>query len=99
MVKKYVHYITNFKSQIDRTHPEIVFSGIPLAQENADFCKEENKFKGATEKSVEFNKLLEKHGLKLKDGNIIESFGKAAHGSNPHLGKNAFKPFVADFFH
>ena len=63
MVKRYVHYITNFKSQIDKTRPEIVFCGIPLAQENADFCKEENKFKGATEKSVEFNKLLEEYCL------------------------------------
>lgn len=37
-------------------------------------------------------KLLDKYGLKLKDNFIIESFGKAAHGSTPHLGKNALKP-------
>ena len=38
-------------------------------------------------------KGLEKFGLKYNDGKI-ESFGKAAHGSTPHLGKNAIKPLV-----
>ena len=41
--------------------------------------------------------LLEKHGLTLRDGNLIESFGKAAHGSSPHLGKNAIKPLLEYF--
>ena len=36
--------------------------------------------------------LLDKFNLKLTDGNLIESFGKAAHGSTPHLGKNALLP-------
>ncbi|MBE5756345.1 MAG: M20 family metallopeptidase [Clostridiales bacterium] len=40
----------------------------------------------------EVNKdLIKKHGLKL-NGNLIESFGKTAHGSKPELGKNAIKP-------
>lgn len=38
--------------------------------------------------------LLSKHGLSLKNDNVIESFGKAAHGSTPHLGKNAIKPLL-----
>ena len=38
--------------------------------------------------------LLKKHGLNLKNGNVIESFGKSAHGSTPHLGKNAIKPLL-----
>lgn len=38
--------------------------------------------------------LLNKHGLTLKNDNVIESFGKAAHGSTPHLGKNAIKPLL-----
>lgn len=33
--------------------------------------------------------LIKKHGLTLKNGNVIESFGKSAHGSTPNLGKNA----------
>jgi len=41
--------------------------------------------------------LIKKHGLTLKDGFIIESKGKAAHGSQPHLGKNALKPLFNYF--
>ncbi len=37
---------------------------------------------------------LEKFNLKY-DGQIIESFGKSAHGSTPHLGKNAILPLLA----
>ena len=42
------------------------------------------------------SELLAKHGLKL-NGNKIESFGKSAHGSTPHLGKNALQPLFAYF--
>ncbi len=38
--------------------------------------------------------LIKKHGLSVKNGNVIESYGKAAHGSTPHLGKNAIKPLL-----
>lgn len=38
--------------------------------------------------------LIKKHGLTVKNGNVIQSFGKAAHGSTPHLGKNAIKPLL-----
>lgn len=41
--------------------------------------------------------LIEKYGLQLS-GNKIESFGKAAHGSTPHLGKNALKPLFEYFY-
>lgn len=41
--------------------------------------------------------LLEKFNLKLSNGNLIESFGKAAHGSTPHLGKNALLPLFNYF--
>lgn len=40
--------------------------------------------------------LLEKHGLKVTDC-VIESVGKAAHGSTPHLGKNALLPLFSYF--
>ena len=42
-------------------------------------------------------KLLEKHGLTITADRIIESKGKAAHGSQPHLGKNALKPLFNYF--
>ncbi len=48
-----------------------------------------------TENGVNHN-LLEKYNLRFKDGKI-ESFGKAAHGSAPHLGVNAIKPLIEYF--
>ena len=48
-----------------------------------------------TEKGIDTD-LLQKHNLVLKD-NVIESYGKAAHGSAPHLGKNAIKPLLEYF--
>ncbi len=47
------------------------------------------------EKTVDLS-LLEKYNLKLENG-IIKSYGKAAHGSTPHLGKNAIKPLFEYF--
>lgn len=47
-------------------------------------------FAVATEKGIDLN-LLKKHGLSLKNGNVIESFGKSAHGSSPKDGVNALK--------
>ncbi|MBQ3492830.1 MAG: Sapep family Mn(2+)-dependent dipeptidase [Clostridia bacterium] len=41
--------------------------------------------------------LLNKFGLTL-NGNVIESRGKAAHGSTPRLGKNALKPLFEYFY-
>ncbi len=41
--------------------------------------------------------LLEKHGLRLIDGDTIESVGKSCHGSRPNLGKNAIKPLFEYF--
>lgn len=42
------------------------------------------------------NALLKEFSLGF-NGEVIESFGKAAHGSMPHLGKNAIKPLVQYF--
>lgn len=42
-------------------------------------------------------KLLEKHGLTLKNHNTVVSIGVSAHGSSPHLGKNAIKPLFNAF--
>ena len=50
----------------------------------------------ATEQGIN-ESLLHKHGLMLKDGNVIESVGKSAHGSTPHLGKNAILPLLEYF--
>lgn len=44
-------------------------------------------------KAIDYENI-EKFGLKVKDGNLIESFGKAAHGSTPEKGKNAILPLL-----
>ncbi len=41
--------------------------------------------------------VLVRHGLTVKDGNKVESVGVSAHGSSPHLGKNAIKPMFKAF--
>ncbi len=49
----------------------------------------------ATEQGVD-KELLKKHGLTL-NGNVIESVGRSAHGSMPHLGLNAMKALFEYF--
>lgn len=43
-------------------------------------------------------KELKKFGLSLNEEGLIVSKGKSAHGSAPHLGKNAIKPLFEYFF-
>ncbi len=49
------------------------------------------------QKDVIDKTLLEKHNLSLKNDNVIESFGKSAHGSHPELGINAIKKLFLYF--
>lgn len=46
----------------------------------------------AKDSAIDLN-LIKKYGLKV-EGNKIISIGKAAHGSTPHLGKNAILPLL-----
>ena len=57
MIKKYIEYIKNYKSQIDKSTPKIVLSGLPSINENTDYCKLNNKYKGANKKNKELNEL------------------------------------------
>lgn len=41
--------------------------------------------------------LIKKHDLIVKNDNVIESFGKSAHGSHPELGINAIKKLFEYF--
>lgn len=61
MIDKYVNFIKNYKSQIDKTCPGIIISGLPIVQEDTAYSKKDNKYKGATQKSIELNNLLEKY--------------------------------------
>lgn len=61
MIDKYVDFVKNYKSQIDKTCPNIIISGLPIVQEDTSYSKKDNKYKGATQKSIELNNLLEKY--------------------------------------
>lgn len=61
MLDKYVEFILNYKSQIDKSRPEIVISGLPPVNENTDYSQKSNKYKGATEKCLNLSMLLEKY--------------------------------------
>lgn len=58
MFDKYINFISNFKSFLDNSSPEIIVSGLPIIKEpsNAD-----DKYKGSSIKSVKLNVLLEKY--------------------------------------
>ena len=52
----------------------------------------------ASADAIDLN-LLKRFNLNVLDGGIIESAGISAHGSTPHLGKNALKPLFEYFYH
>ena len=59
MLNRYVEFIFSYKSQIDHTTPKLIISGGPIANEDTSFGRHEDKFKGAHQKSIELNNLLE----------------------------------------
>ncbi len=68
MIDKYIKFIKNNKSQIDKSVPQIIISGLPIVNEQTTYCKANDKYKGASEKSKELNSLYEKY---CKENNII----------------------------
>ncbi len=67
MIDKYVKFIKNYKSKIDKSTPQIIISGLPIINEQAPYCKNNDKYKGAGEKSKDLNLLYEKY---CKENNI-----------------------------
>ncbi len=61
MIDKYVKFIKSNKSQIDKSTPEIVISGLPTVKEKTAYCKANDKYKGAEAKSEKLNMLYEKY--------------------------------------
>jgi lysophospholipase L1-like esterase len=61
MLDKYVDFVKNYKSQIDKSTPQIIISGLPLISESAVYCKKGDKYKGASKKSKELNILCKNH--------------------------------------
>ena len=77
MIDKYVKFIKNYKSQIDKSCPQIIISGLPLVSESTEYCNKEDKYKGAGEKSKELNKLCNQYckseKLMYVDNNCLET--------------------------
>ena len=67
MIDKYVEFVENYKSQIDKSTPKIILSGLPLVKENTQYCNENDKYKGASEKSKQLNALYKTY---CKQNNI-----------------------------
>ena len=61
MVIKYINFIKNYKSQIDKSSPDILICGLPTVNEKTDYCLKGDKYKGASEKNEELNILYEKY--------------------------------------
>lgn len=61
MMKKYIEFIKNNKSRIDNSTPHIIICGLPLIQEVTDYCVSGDKYKGASKKSQELNRLYKEY--------------------------------------
>lgn len=65
MLEKYfVKTILNRKSQIDNTCPKLLLICPPIVTENASYCKANNKYLGAEQKSKELNNIYKNIALK-----------------------------------
>lgn len=61
MMNKYVKFIKSNKSQIDGSSPTIIISGLPIVSEDSIYCKADDKYRGASEKSKKLNLLYEEY--------------------------------------
>lgn len=90
MLVKFIGFIKGYKSQIDKTTPELIVSGIPLVNENTEYAKADGMYHGATEKSQKYNLLskeyCEKNGIKY-----IENTDLAVGVDGVHLTEESHK--------
>ena len=77
MIDKYVQFVKNYKSQIDKSAPKLIISGVPKVNEFTDYSKSKNKYLNATQKSIELNNNLklycEKNNLIYVDNTDLET--------------------------
>ena len=55
----FVKTILNRKSQISDSYPKLLVVAPPIVNDNADYCKENNRYAGATQKSKDLNNIYE----------------------------------------
>ena len=61
MIGRYVDFISNYKSQIDKSTPKLIISGLAIVAEDTSYGREDDKYKGAHLKSKQLNVLLERY--------------------------------------
>lgn len=66
MLDKFVKFINNFKSQIDKKNSKLIISGIPLVKENEINKQSTDKYYGAPEKSKILCNFYREYCLKNK---------------------------------
>ena len=53
----FVKTILNRKSQIENSYPKLLLIAPPIVNEDTTYCKENNKYLGATQKSKDLNNI------------------------------------------
>ena len=97
MMNRYVEFITNFKSRIDNSTPHIIISGLPLVKEATDYCANGDKYKGATQKSHELNRLYKEY-CKNKNITYIDNNDLQVGVDGVHLTKESHKKLAQKLF-
>jgi len=97
MVDKYVQFIKNNKSQIDKTTPIVIISGLPLVRETTEYCTKGDKYKGASKKSEELNQLY-KNYCKTKNITYIDNNDLQTGIDGVHLTKESHELLAQKLF-
>lgn len=59
-----VEIIKNYKSQIDKSTPELIVSGIPKVNDECEYCKKEEKYSGCKIKAEKLNEIVKAECMK-----------------------------------
>ncbi len=104
MVDKYVTFLKNYTSQIDKSTPQVIISGLPLVNENTEYCGKNDKYKGAGKKGQELNKLYKAYcrtkNIVYIDNNDLETGVDGVHltkESHKKLSKRLAKEINKEF--
>ena len=98
MLKKYIDYLKNYKSNIDYSTPKIIVSGLPLIREN-EYYFEDDEYRQVSEKSKQVNDLYkdycEKNNIIYIDNDDLETGIDCVHLTRESHEKLAQKLFEA----
>ena len=60
MLFKAVEIVNNYTSQIDKSTPKLILSGIPRVNDECEYCKKQEKYSGCRKKAQELNQIMKK---------------------------------------